>query len=38
MRRIGLVEASRRGKEVWYAIANPRALTILNCIRKEDCR
>ena len=33
MRRIGLVTAERRGKEVWYAIADPRSLSILNCIR-----
>jgi DNA-binding transcriptional ArsR family regulator len=35
MRRAGLVSAERRGKEVWYRIADPRALTILDCIRKK---
>ena len=35
MRRAGLVRAARRGKEVWYAIADPRSLTILDCIRKK---
>lgn len=33
MRRIGLIGATRRGKEVWYTIADPRAVSILNCIR-----
>ena len=35
MRRAGLVKANRRGKEVWYSIADPSALTILECIRKK---
>ncbi len=35
MRRAGLVRALRRGKEVWYSIADPSALTILDCIRKK---
>ena len=35
MRRAGLVKADRRGKEVWYAIADPSVLTILDCIRKK---
>ncbi len=33
MKRVGLVAAERRGKEVWYAIADPRSISILNCIR-----
>ncbi len=33
MRRVGLVACERRGKEVWYRIADPRSVTILNCIR-----
>lgn len=37
MRRAGLVRALRRGKEVWYSIADPSALTILDCIRKKAC-
>lgn len=32
MRRIGLVKADRRGKEMWYSIEDPRVLSILNCI------
>ncbi len=40
MRAAGLIRAERRGKEVWYAIANPDSLTILTCMRnryaKED--
>ena len=32
MRRIGLLSAERRGKEMWYSITDPRALSILNCI------
>ncbi len=35
MKRVGLLQADRRGKEVWYSIADPRALTILDCIRKK---
>jgi DNA-binding transcriptional ArsR family regulator len=35
MKRVGLLTAERRGKEVWYSIADPRALTILSCIRQK---
>lgn len=35
MRAAGLLRCERRGKEVWYAIANPDSLTILNCMRKR---
>jgi len=35
MRRVGLVEARRRGREVWYAIADRRCLGVLNCIRDK---
>lgn len=35
MRRVGLIAAERRGKEVWYSIADPSALTILDCIRRK---
>ena len=35
MRRAGLVKTTRRGKEVWYSIADVSALTILECIRKK---
>ncbi len=36
MKRVGLLRSERRGKEVWYMIADPRALTILGCIRKQQ--
>jgi len=36
MKRAGLLKSSRHGKEVWYEIADPRALTILGCIRKKQ--
>jgi len=35
MRRAGLIACTRRGKQVWYRIADPNALTILACIRKK---
>ena len=35
MRRAGLLESARRGKQVWYGLADPSALTILDCIRKK---
>ncbi len=35
MRAVGLMASERRGKEVWYRIANPDALTILGCMRKR---
>ena len=35
MRRAGIIRASRRGKEVWYGIADPDCKTILNCIRTK---
>ena len=35
MKRAGLLASERRGKEVWYRIADPRALTILDCMRKK---
>lgn len=35
MRAAGLIRAERRGKEVWYDLSNPSALTILNCMRKR---
>jgi DNA-binding transcriptional ArsR family regulator len=36
MRRIGLVDCARRGKEVWYSIGDRRSLTILNCMRSKQ--
>lgn len=38
MRRAGLLKARRRGKEVWYGIAEPSSLIILDCIRKKQGR
>lgn len=35
MRRAGLVEAHRRGREVWYDVADRRCLGVLNCIREK---
>lgn len=35
MRRAGLVEARRKGREVWYDIADRRCLGVLNCIRDK---
>jgi DNA-binding transcriptional ArsR family regulator len=35
LRQAGLTEAERRGREVWYRIVDPSALTILDCIRKK---
>ena len=32
MRRAGLVASERRGKEVWYRLADRRALKILECV------
>lgn len=32
MRRAGLVQAERRGKEVWYRIADRRAVRVLQCM------
>lgn len=35
MRRMGLVQSERRGKEVWYSLGDRRSLTILNCMRAK---
>ena len=35
MKRAGLIAAERHGREVRYAVLDPRALTILGCIRKS---
>ena len=35
MKAAGLLAAERRQKEVWYRIAEPSTLTILDCIRKK---
>ena len=36
MKRAGLVASRRNGREVHYLIADPRSITILNCIRKQQ--
>ena len=38
MRRAGIIKALRKGREVWYRIDDPRALTLLNCLRKSESR
>jgi ArsR family transcriptional regulator, zinc-responsive transcriptional repressor len=35
MRRVGLVECQRQGKEIWYTLGDRRSLTILNCMRAK---
>jgi ArsR family transcriptional regulator len=32
MRREGLIRSERRGKEVWYSLADYRPIALLNCI------
>ena len=36
MKRVGLITAERRGKEVWYRLADPRCAAILDCIRSKS--
>ena len=35
LRLAGIIRAERRGQEVWYSLASPAALTILNCMRNK---
>ncbi len=35
MRRVGVVDKVRNGKEVWYHLSDNSALTILDCIRRK---
>lgn len=35
MRRVGLVEAVRKGQNAYYRIANPSCTTVLGCIRRQ---
>lgn len=37
LRRTGLVSARRRGREMWYGLADPHAATILDCVRRKHC-
>lgn len=32
MKRAGLLQAERRGKEVWYNVADRRAVSVLHCM------
>jgi len=32
MRRVGLLKTERRGKQIWYSVANDRPIALLNCI------
>lgn len=34
LKRVGLIGAERRGKEVWYRVIDPGVLVILDCIGK----
>lgn len=36
MRRVNLLRSTRKGKEVWYAIADERSLGILQCIQGKE--
>ena len=36
LRQMGVIQADRRGKEVWYTLDTPAAATILNCMRKRQ--
>lgn len=38
MRRAGIIKAIRKGREVWYRLEDPRAITMLNCLRKGEAR
>lgn len=33
LRLAGVIRAERRGREVWFSLASPAALTILHCMR-----
>jgi len=35
LRNAGVIQAERRGKEVWFTLATPAARTILNCMRQR---
>ena len=35
LRQAGVLRAERRGKEVWYNLADRDALTILDCMRRR---
>ena len=35
LRLAGVIQAERRGKEVWFTLATPAAATLLNCMRQR---
>ena len=35
LRLAGVIQAERRGKEVWFTIATPAVPTLLNCMRQR---
>jgi len=35
MRRAGLLDSRREGREIWYGLSDRRCLGILNCIRDK---
>jgi DNA-binding transcriptional ArsR family regulator len=35
LRQNNILRAERRGKEVWFSLASPAALTLLNCMRRK---
>lgn len=36
LRRVGLLSAERRGKEVWYSLADERSLDVLRCMAQKN--
>lgn len=36
LRLAGVIRSQRRGREVWFSLASPAALTILNCMRNRQ--
>ena len=38
MKRFGLIASERRGKEIWYRVADPKCLVILDCIKAKGSR
>ncbi len=36
LRRVGLLNAERRGKEVWYSISDERSLGVLRCMAQKN--
>jgi DNA-binding transcriptional ArsR family regulator len=38
MKAHGLLASQREGRNVWYEIAHPQAMTVLGCIRRHAAR